>query len=417
MDSNSIKKYFNGISVLQQNIRSLRKNFDAFVCELDLLKNLPNVIILTEIWIDESEVNFYNLPNYRSFVKCNSSYRSGGVVVFVSDKITTSQLDCTSMTTADCVHIKMSLPDNNVIELLAIYRLHEFSADTFIVELEDIISKIKSSCLMVNGDININILDKSDTVDNYIIKMASHGLKSLIYEPTRVTRYSKSCIDHVFFRNKVNNGYKCLAEVIKTCITDHWTTLAYIEYEPTNLNNRRQDKEYSKIDIELLKVGVANEDWSAVFTSNSACQAFNIFMDKLNDCITKSYVTVKIKSNYRKPWMNGSIKKNIDLKNRLYKDCVRSPDDTILEQIYKHHKNALVNQIRNAKQLYYENLFTINKKDSRSQWRLIKELTGEKQKDSSPIVLKGDGDQVLNEPIDVANRLNEFFCSVADKLR
>lgn len=409
----------NDIIVLHQNIRSLRKNFDSFLSELYSIDRLPDVIILTEIWIEVSEENLYSIANYLSFVKCNSNQRSGGVAVFLSDKITAYRVDSTDMITADCVHLKISLSDNKFFELLAIYRLHEYSVDNFTTELDTVLSKIKAATLMINGDININIIDKSHPSDQYIIKMASHGLKSLVNEPTRVTQISKTCIDHVFYRSKYNSNINCEAQVFRTCITDHWTTVAYIRYKIHWQKNDYKDnnKTFFKLDIDHLMSSVDKIDWNLVFSTNSASASFDCFIVKLQECIEQSHKHVRVKSKFKNPWMNNTLKRNIAEKNRLYKDFLSGTNDPILEQRYKHSKNLLLNQIRYTKKRYYSELLENNMNNSRTQWKLIKELTGNKQKSTAPIVLKDERGQVKNNPSEVANTLNNFFCSVADDLR
>jgi hypothetical protein len=166
----------NDIIVLQQNIRSLRKNFYSFVSELYTVDRLPDVIILTEIWIEESEVNLYSIANYSSFVKCNPNQRSGGVAVFLSDKITAFQVEDTHMITADCVHLNISLSDNNFFELLAIYRLHEYSIDNFTIELDAVLSKIKASTLMIMVTLTLTLLINHTRLTSILLKWQVMGL-------------------------------------------------------------------------------------------------------------------------------------------------------------------------------------------------------------------------------------------------
>lgn len=47
----------------------------------------------------------------------------------------------------------------------------------------------------MSGDININILDNSNIVDNYLDTMANFNMISCINNYTRVSNNSKSCLD------------------------------------------------------------------------------------------------------------------------------------------------------------------------------------------------------------------------------
>lgn len=59
--------YINVLIIIHQNIRSTRKNFDLFVLNMHKLDKMPNIIIVSEIWIQEYELEFYKLPNYDMF--------------------------------------------------------------------------------------------------------------------------------------------------------------------------------------------------------------------------------------------------------------------------------------------------------------------------------------------------------------
>jgi hypothetical protein len=65
-----------------QNIRSLRQNFDLFLSELSNLKISLDFIILTEVWISTDEINLYSIHGYNVFSCCNNYYRAGGVVIY-----------------------------------------------------------------------------------------------------------------------------------------------------------------------------------------------------------------------------------------------------------------------------------------------------------------------------------------------
>lgn len=64
--------------IINQNIRSLRSNFDEFVVFRENLKRKPDIIILTEIWIKDTEICQYMLPNYTTNAQCNNKYCAGG---------------------------------------------------------------------------------------------------------------------------------------------------------------------------------------------------------------------------------------------------------------------------------------------------------------------------------------------------
>lgn len=90
--------------------------------------------------------------------------------------------------------------------------------------------------------------------------------------------------------------------------------------------------------------------------------------------------------------MNVNIKRNINRKNLICRDLSRSPHNLTLQQTYKKHNNVLLNQIRYAKKLYYAIFLEINKSNSKTEWKLIKELTSDKQTNTNHVVLKSNND-------------------------
>lgn len=91
--------------ILHQNIRSLKKNFDLFVLEITTHNLQPDIIILTEIWINSEELNFFKIPNFISYSKCNDDYISGGIIIYVRESITISDSNIIQMQTADILKI------------------------------------------------------------------------------------------------------------------------------------------------------------------------------------------------------------------------------------------------------------------------------------------------------------------------
>lgn len=58
-----------GLIIIYKNIRSMRANFQLFLEELLVIPFLPKVIILSEIWINARETQFYKVPNYVQHTK------------------------------------------------------------------------------------------------------------------------------------------------------------------------------------------------------------------------------------------------------------------------------------------------------------------------------------------------------------
>lgn len=52
------------LTIVHQNIRSLRQNFDSLCLNLEAFQYLPDIVFVSEIWIFSYEINDYHIPGY-----------------------------------------------------------------------------------------------------------------------------------------------------------------------------------------------------------------------------------------------------------------------------------------------------------------------------------------------------------------
>ena len=55
------------LTVLNQNIRSTNANFDAFVVMLEALWKYPDIIVLTETWVNDVNIDSFVLEGYTAY--------------------------------------------------------------------------------------------------------------------------------------------------------------------------------------------------------------------------------------------------------------------------------------------------------------------------------------------------------------
>ncbi len=80
------------------------------------------------------------------------------------------------------------------------------------------------------------------------------------------------------------------------------------------------------------------------------------------------------------------------------------------------YNKILKNSIRLAKKYYYENIFAIFKNDIRATWKTFNEILNRtKGKKSIPCFFK-DGNNIISNKMNIANRFNSFFTNVGKNL-
>lgn len=401
---------------LHQNIRSLRKNFSILLAHLDSLNNLPIVIVLSEIWIYKNELDFYNIQGYSLFGNCNESYSAGGVAVYVRNGYMCN-CSCDNLSSADV--LKLSIVFENVVyTMLCVYRLHAFAKSIFICELDSILSACSDKNLIVIGDMNIDILNVIDKdSENFLLTMASHGLQSLINEPTRLTDSSKTCIDHIFIRCHKNNKNVFIGEVYDLKLSDHCTiTLNYFSNKCFN-NISASDKNKYCIDYTLLKQSLISECWNQVYSENNPSIAFDLFLKIFKTHINSSTSVKKqsSKKKHLKPWMTNYLLTKIRKKHKMSLKCKKHKSNKKLKKYYETLSKNLNKEIDETRNNYYTERFSRAEGNVREEWKVVDSILGIDRKSVKIDSIDINGVQE-SESLKVSNHFNEYFTEVSSKL-
>ena len=70
-----------------------------------------------------------------------------------------------------------------------------------------------------------------------------------------------------------------------------------------------------------------------------------------------------------------------------------------------------------AKQTYYTNFFNKYSDCSKKQWLMINNLMGRSKTRNSKITLKDSNGNTTKDPAAVAEKFNDYFTTIADKLK
>lgn len=407
------------VKIFHQNIRSIRQNFDNFLISLTNFDKRPEIIVLSEIWINSNEVQFYEINNYTLKSKCNDEYRAGGVAIYVSNSIDIVDTSNVQIITADVLQIEIKIL-NQFFHIFAIYRTHYYTKEYFVNELENYFAinnnlKHLKNVLFI-GDVNMNLLEQSNIVDNYKIVMAANGLKCLIEVPTRITDQSQTCIDHVYVKISDCSRMSVEAEVIDSDITDHCMLNVSLSVCGGKREATCPTTSY-QIDYNSLSGHLDKVDWTLVYSQNNASVAYDVFINILKDCLEKSKKEIRYNNNYKKikPWINNYICMKINIRNKIFKNLRKHPNNMNLKEYYTRYRNKLQNEIRNLKISYYKKKFDNCDNNSKKIWSVINEITCQGNNKDTSISLEFNGNIEIN-PQSVANIFNEYFINIVDKL-
>ena len=424
------------------NVRSFHKNGILLESLLHSLHQKPNVIVTTETWNAEENVQLCKLQGYKDFHVfrkriVTSGGVGGGVSIFFNSFLPGEIVEELSVcdATIEICSCRMKF-GNGYMMILGIYRPHTDTISNFLLRLEEILNLeiIKRAQLVVlAGDMNIDLCNPNPVVSGGYLSL----MQSLNFLPTitRPTRFSNNCtespnlypaentgqssnLDHIWL-GKIDNFF---SGILLTDLTDHLPTFIFFHLRPSYPKNEKicfKSRPFSQNNLDLLISDLRNTNWASILCNeqnimdpNEACMNFT---NHLNKTYCK-YFPLKIKymseKRLSKPWFTPTQKKLIDKKSASYKKyCL----GLITKEMHNFTNNEVNAAIRKAKQVFYLNSFQQARSNMRKSWSLIHNLLGTKCK-KSEIAELFIGDHTYSEPSDIADQLNNYFCSIAEDL-
>ena len=404
--------------IINFNIRSFNKNIDFFNSFLGTLNMQPDVIVFSETWFKPNQYT-QTLTGYNAHHSIRPDSNGGGISIYYNEKYNVIELLELSYNnpTIECCCIEIKTTPTESIVILSIYRPPNGSIDQFNTILRDIVNhdKIRRKKIILCGDININILNKTDIPTlNYINLMQSHHFIQTIMQPTRIppnNTNNPSLLDHIW----INSDIHIKSGVLEIDITDHLPAFSLLKLHAIKQNqtHKKVHRIRDENNVNKLKQKLSNFEWRFENFHNID-DKFKYFYDRLNKLYTsccpkatKQY-TDKLLS---KPWLTPGIMKSIKTRAMNFK-LLKQGRITI--EAHKKYHYLLNKIIEKAKNLYNRNLFSRNKKNPKKTWSIIKNLMGKKH--SKPVTTIVRNNQTLTEDIDIAKSMNEFFATIGSDL-
>ena len=192
------------LSVLSVNSRSLRKNFFSLSQLLYSIPTRPNIIAITETWLQDGDEMYLAIPNYNFVSSPRPVGRGGGVGIYLEDNLDFSEVSYVKQlfNTHESISVEISRINGTNIIVTCLYRPPDTNAEQFNTEFELLLSslKVKNKMFILAGDYNLNLFNvhKDCHISEYFNIAVSHGLYPTVTKPTRVTKSSATLIDNVY---------------------------------------------------------------------------------------------------------------------------------------------------------------------------------------------------------------------------
>lgn len=379
------------VTVLQFNIRSLKKNWDQFYATISPILDKNVIIVLQEVNVHENVINTYNIEGYRKYYMLRQTRRGGGIVIFVPNGFRCVVLTEKMNLLLELMHMKFTCIDvlgkQYEFHVIAVYRPPKYAGTVnFIRDLDEALSDLSlNTNVIFLGDVNINTLQESNLVKDYLTTLAAHSLESCIHEETRVEvrkdgRCTRSCIDHVAVRMKLA---KVSAAIFQRKISDHFIAVCSFTYDLPKPLIRNHVQKTNRIDVIELDKNLKEFNWGSLLTLGCPCEVY----EKLVQVFETAYEASKRSGNKgvlrkrnldHKEWITAEIIKDLNYRDKLYKRHRDSPRSEIIRKEYTRFRNKLIKKIQMRKKEYYCSRILECQKDSGKVWKEINKLLGRK---------------------------------------
>ena len=374
---------------------------------------MPDVIVLTETWIQKSNLPNFKLKGYVAHIEERSLLNTGGVACYIKDCLT-ANVKSVSGTTYDALWLE--LPKNE-LHVLALYRFTKANMVVFFQELEGILS-CNDDNVVLTGDLNIDITRSEDHNSvNYLNMLESEGFECLLNEPTRFFRDQMSCLDHFFLKKQRQEGKifetKCI--VHNYGLTDHRPTSLTLKYK-SPLNTEPTVCEI--IDYCKIKEYVGRVDWDEVVEMDDVELAFKVFSNKLREILEKSKKTITStpKCRIRNNWASNTLANLSREKERLYRLLKKNPSRNDIREQYKMVSKSVVQRGRLERKNHHSKILDSFGDDPKKYWNHVKKIKGDKKAMIQTIEINGIKYSTPQHTPLIANNFNSYFSEIAENL-
>ena len=427
-------KLINPFSALHSNICSLQQNGEALS---DLIADLEfkfDVVAVTETWNPEEKKHKFIAPileGYSPFIGLTGSSLKGGCGVYInSDLSYNPRKDLNfKIKTDDCefeaswVEIIFDKQPNRLVGV--VYRHPKKRDSQFTDNLQTTFNKLKKEKknILILGDFNYDLLkhEKNDEISKFLQIMLENSYQPCILEPSRIEIGSKpSLVDNIFS----NSIEPVISGNLYQKISDHLPNFAIFNNVKPKKSKEYVRKRCSKnFDPVTFQSDLTELILHKIVNIDEFTQAYDYSHKMLLNILNKHFPIKTLSKKEieleRKPWITKGILKSTKIKNKTYKEFIRTKDKDKRSETYlkfKRYRDLINTLKRKSHRNFYKNYFTKNMNNAKKTWSGINSVLHRQSKQKvSDIFLNSNGKLVTDQRL-VSKLFNNYFVNVADNL-
>lgn len=366
-------------NVFSLNIRSLRKNFEEI--KSILFKVNMKILVLSEVFVTEEELVFFQIEGYNLFSKLRKKKMGGGIIVYVKECLNAEEIKYKDFATFEGLELNIYFGKTN-LNLLAIYRPPDKSIKQFILDLETQLKHIHKKYIVITGDMNIDLLKSNNLTEDYENLMAQFGMVNYVQDATREVakdgRVVKACLDHMYVKNVID----AYSAIFKLTLSDHymvgfWSNKNFkIKKKINNCNG------FNYIDNREVRKGILSEDWEVINDSNlSIDEKYELWVETVAQIYDRARRWKENKNESVSVFkISKECKKLMRERDKKYKEKIRFPKNDRIKNEFHILKNKVSKLVKGERIKVERKCFEECMNDLRLLWRQINEVTGRKNR-------------------------------------
>ena len=271
----------------------------------------------------------------------------------------------------------------------------------------------KESIIM--GDTNCNLLSQSFDHKAEHLKFITETYQyiQLIDQPTRLTSSTRTLIDHIFTNKPniiTNHG------ILHVGISDH--SLIYATHKHNTLKadpKIKESRQFKNFDSDAFIEDIKETPFHFASLMDDPNEMWDVWKSLLLEVINKHAPMRKRKVKSKSsPWITAELRRKMRKRDFLKNQAVKQNSHQAWND-YKKARNEVNASIREARVTYFIDSIKKHSGNLKETWNVINSSLGRKPKMTVINELIDEG-KVFVQKEDIAEQMNNHFCSLGSKL-
>ena len=404
-----------GFKIAFLNICSLTCHYDELCVFME--DRAIDILGLNETRLDNTFADSqFDIEGY-DIIRRDRNRHGGGVAFYVAQSLTyVNRQDLLSHEDLEILTVEIKKPKSKPFLVTTWYRPPDSKVEIF-DKFESYLLKLdqedKESIIM--GDTNCNLLSQSFDHKAEHLKFITETYQyiQLIDQPTRITSSTRTLIDHIF-TNKPNIITNHV--ILHVGISDH--SLIYATHKHNTLKADPkiiESRQFKNFDSDAFIEDIKETPFHFASLMDDPNEMWDVWKSLLLEVINKHAPMRKRKVKSKSsPWITAELRRKMRKRDFLKNQAVKQNSYQAWND-YKKARNEVNASIREARVTYFNDSIKKHRGNLKETWNIINSSLGRKPK-MTVINELIDAGKVFVQKKDIAEQMNNHFCSLGSKL-